>query len=78
MQYALWLPFAAGARYCGWNWVAHLFLTWFILGELMLVYLHQKIVKLRWWQVLVGLAPLVTWTILAVIRTILAVINRCF
>lgn len=52
VQYALWLPFAAAARYAGWNGVAYLFLTWFILGELMLVYLHQKIVKLRWWQVL--------------------------
>ena len=52
VQYALWLPFAAAARYAGWNGTAYLFFTWFILGELMLVYLHQKIVKLRWWQVL--------------------------
>lgn len=48
VQYALWLPFAALARYAGWNGVAYLFLTWFILGELLLVYLHQKVVKLRW------------------------------
>lgn len=52
VQYALWLPLAAAARYLGWNGVAYLFLTWCILGELMLVYLHQKIVKLHWGQVL--------------------------
>ena len=52
VQYALWVPFAVGARYAGWNWLSYLFLTWSILGELLLVYMHQKVVTLRWWQVL--------------------------
>lgn len=52
LQYALWVPIAIGARYAGWNWLSYLSLTWFILGELLLVYMHQKMVTLRWWQVL--------------------------
>jgi hypothetical protein len=54
LQYAAWLPLAAGARYLGWNGVAYLFLTWFILGEMLNVYVRQPYVKLRWWQVLLG------------------------
>jgi hypothetical protein len=31
-----------------------LFLTWFILGEALNVYVRQTYVRLRWWQVLLG------------------------
>ena len=54
LQYAAWLPLALGARYLGWNGVAYLFLTWFILGEALNVYVRQTYVRLRWWQVLLG------------------------
>ena len=33
VQYAMWLPLAAGAKHIGWNSVAYLFLTWFILAR---------------------------------------------
>lgn len=52
LQYAAWLPLAAAARYLGWNRIAYLFLTWFILGSLLNVYVRQNWVTLRWWQVL--------------------------
>lgn len=54
LQYAAWLPLALGARALGWNTVAYLFLTWFILGEALNVYVRQTYVRLRWWQVLLG------------------------
>ena len=41
LQYAAWLPLALGARALGWNTVAYLFLTWFILGEALNVYVRQ-------------------------------------
>ena len=31
-----------------------MFLTWFILGEALNVYVRQTYVRLRWWQVLLG------------------------
>ena len=40
-QYALWIPFAALARACGMRTLSYLFCTWFVLGELMLVYTHE-------------------------------------
>lgn len=54
LNYAAWLPLAALARYAGWNGCAYLFLTWFILGEMLNVYVRQSALKLRWWQVLAG------------------------
>ena len=52
-QYALWLPLAGVAKYFGFHRTAYTFLTWFILGELLLIYMHQKVVKfVRWWMVL--------------------------
>ena len=53
LQYAAWLPLALGARALGWNTVAYLFLTWFILGEALNVYVEQTYVRLQW-QVLLG------------------------
>ena len=52
LQYAMWLPLAAGAHYAGFQSLAYLFLTWFILGEALNVYVRQKFITLRWWQVL--------------------------
>lgn len=54
LNYAAWLPLAAGARYLGWHSLAYLFLTWFILGEMLNVYVRQSFVRFRWWQVLAG------------------------
>ena len=45
LQYAAWLPLALGARSLGWNGVAYLFLTWFILGEALNVYVRQTYVR---------------------------------
>ena len=43
-QYALWIPFAR-ARARGMRTLSYLFCTWFVLGELMLVYAraHRKV-----------------------------------
>jgi hypothetical protein len=59
VQYAMWLPLAAGAKHIGWNGVAYLFLTWFILGELALIYMKlipKKLRVLKWYHVLLGAA----------------------
>ena len=59
-QYALWIPFAALARACGMRTLSYLFCTWFVLGELMLVYTHEahrKVLRaLRWWHVSAAIA----------------------
>ena len=49
VQYAMWLPLAAGAKHIGWNSVAYLFLTWFILGELALIYMKLKLRFIKWY-----------------------------
>ena len=61
-QYALWVPFAAGAHYAGMRTLSYLFATWFVLGEAMLVYMHANaksksiVGLLRWWHILVVMA----------------------
>lgn len=61
-QYALWVPFAAGAHYFGMRTLSYLFATWFVLGEAMLVYMHANaksksvVGLLRWWHILVVMA----------------------
>ena len=52
VQYAMWLPLAAGAKHIGWNSVAYLFLTWFILGELALIYMKLKLRFIKWYHVI--------------------------
>ena len=52
VQYAMWLPLAAGAKHIGWNGVAYLFLTWFILGELALIYMKLKLRFIKWYHVI--------------------------
>ena len=47
LQYAAWLPLALGARYLGWNGVAYLFLTWFILGEALNVYVEGSMLLIH-------------------------------
>ena len=41
MQYALWIPFAIGAYAMHLRTLSYLFATWFVLGEMMLVYTHE-------------------------------------
>lgn len=59
-QYALWMPCALLARACGFRTMSYLFGTWFVLGELMLVYTHEahrRVLRaLRWWHVSAGIA----------------------
>jgi len=59
-QYALWVPCAWLARACGCRTMSYLFMTWFVLGELMLVYTHEahrRVVRaVRWWHVSAAIA----------------------
>jgi hypothetical protein len=59
MQYALWIPFAIGAYAMHLRTLSYLFATWFVLGEMMLVYTHEahrKVLRgLRWWHIAIGI-----------------------
>jgi len=56
IQYALWIPFALTCKYFNYINLANLFMTWFILGELMLVFMHYRF-YLKWYNVLLLVVP---------------------
>ena len=54
MQYALWIPFGLVCLHFEYEKMANLFFTWFILGELMLIFIRGKKIfrALKWYNVL--------------------------
>ena len=66
MQYALWIPFGLLCLHFEYEKMANLFFTWFILGELMLIFMHvdRKFSNaLKWYNVLLFVVPVAVYFI---------------
>merc|ERR1711959_877461 len=66
MQYALWIPFGLLCLHFKYEKMANLFFTWFILGELMLIFMHvdRKFSNaLKWYNVLLFVVPVAVYFI---------------
>ena len=66
VQYALWIPFGLVCLHFEYEKMANLFFTWFILGELMLIFMHVDRTfssVLKWYNVLLFVVPVAIYFI---------------